>query len=74
MDSPWSFNPWILGNERSWVLGFNPNPPHYIKMSLVGEIGTSVVTLTGLADLTRENQVFIFSKVFQGVLVICDSI
>ena len=36
------FNPWILGNERSWVLGFNPNPPYYIKMSLVGEIGTSL--------------------------------
>ena len=73
MDSPWSFNPWILGNERSWVLGFNPNPPHYIKMSLVGEMGTSVGTLRGLANFTRENQVSIFSKVFQGVLVICDS-
>ena len=43
-------------------------------MSLVGEIGTSVVTLRGLADFTRENQVSIFSKVFQGVLVIFDSI
>ena len=31
----------------------NPNPPYYIKMSLVGEIGTSVDTLRGLADFTK---------------------
>ena len=36
-------------------------------MSLVGEMGTSVGTLRGLADFTRENQSNLILKVFQGV-------
>ena len=55
------------GNERSWVLGFNLNPPHYIKMSLVGEIETSVCTQKGKADFTRENQSILILKVIPSV-------
>ena len=67
MDIPWRFNPWILGNERSWVLGFNPNPPHYIKGLMVNEIGlmASVDTLKReITDFISVSQVSIFSKGF----------
>ena len=64
------FNPWILGNDRSWVLGFNPNPPYYIKRSLVLELALVCVRNKGGPILAS----IIFSQVFPSCFgVICDT-